>query len=379
MADQFTETTTTGWGKRIMNSVMGALIGVLLFFFAFVVLWKTEGRTNYAKIAGKAVALSTQNVDQNGQDQLVSATGLLETPDSVGDPDFIRPGNYLMLQRTVEMYAWRERSSSKSKKNLGGSETTTTTYTYEKEWTSNPDNSAEFKKPEGHANPGLDVEEKEFYAGHANLGAYALDLQNMQLPDAQKLDIGQNDLSSNLADSFKLAQGYLFKGKGTLSEPQVGDVRLSFGALTSGKKVTIFGKLIGSAIEPYLIKGETRFYRAISGTRDEAIAKLKQEYKVAGWMGRIIGFLMMWLGLFLLSGPLHNVLDVLPFLGTASRFVAGLITFPVALVLSIITIIISLIAHNVIALVVVLAAIAGLLFYLKQRKKAVAAPAPAKT
>ncbi|MDP2807083.1 MAG: TMEM43 family protein, partial [bacterium] len=216
MADQFTETTTTGWGKRIMNSVMGALIGALLFFFAFVVLWKTEGRINYAKIAGKAVALSTQNVDQNGQDKLVSATGLLETPDSVGDPEFIRPGNYILLQRTVEMYAWRERSSSKSKKNTGGSETTTTTYTYEKEWTSRPENSAEFKKPEGHANPGLDVEEKEFYAGQAKLGAYELDIQNMQLPEAPKLEIGQNDISPDMSDSFRLSQGYIFKGKGSL-------------------------------------------------------------------------------------------------------------------------------------------------------------------
>jgi len=378
MADQFTETTTTGWGKRIVNSFMGVLIGILLFFFSFVVLWKTEGRTNYAKVAAKSVALSIQSVDQNGQDKLVSATGTMETPDSVGDPEFLRPGSYIMLQRTVEMYAWKERSSSKSKKNMGGSETTTTTYTYEKEWTSNPENSADFKKPEGHANPGLDIPEKEFYAGQTKLGAYELDIQNMQLPDASKLEIGRNDLSPEMPDSFKLSQGYLFKGKGTLSEPEVGDVRLSFGAIVSGKKVTVFGKLTGGAIEPYLIKGETKFYRAMAGTRDEAIAQLKTEYKVAGWMGRIIGFLMMWIGLFLLSGPLHNVLDVLPFLGTASRFVAGLITFPIALVLSLVTIIVSLIAHNIIALAVVLAAIAGLLVYLKQRKKAGPTPAPAK-
>lgn len=372
MADQFTETVTTGWGKRIMNSFMGVLIGILLFFFSFVVLWKTEGRTNYAKIAAKAVALSTQSVDQNGQDQLVSATGPMETPDSVGDPEFIRPGNYIMLQRTVEMYAWRERSSSKSKKNMGGSETTTTTYTYEKEWTSRPENSAEFKKPEGHANPGLDVAEKEFYAAQAKLGAYELDIQNMRLPDAPKLEIGQNDLSPEMPDSFKLSQSYLFKGKGTLSEPEVGDVRLSFGAIASGKKVTVFGKLIGGAIEPYLIKGETKFYRAMAGTRDEAIAQLKAEYKMTGWIGRIIGFLMMWIGMLLLLGPLHTVLDVLPFLGTASRFVVGLMTFPIALVLSLVTIIVSMIAHNIIALVIVLAlVIGGILFLLRKKKQPV--------
>jgi len=378
MADQFTETVTTGWGKRIMNSFMGVLIGILLFFFSFVVLWKTEGRTNYAKIAGKAVALSTQSVDQNGQDKLVSATGPLETPDSVGDPEFIRPGNYIMLQRTVEMYAWRERSSSKSKKNMGGSETTTTTYTYEKEWTSNPENSAEFKKPEGHGNPGLNVVEKEFYAAHANLGAYEMDVQNMQLPDAPKLEIGQNDLSSNLTAGFNLVQGYLFKGMGTLSEPEVGDVRVSFGAILSGRKMTIFGKLIGSAIEPYMIKGDTKFYRAIPGTRDEAIAQLKAEYKMTGWIGRIIGFLMMWIGMLMLLGPISTIMDVLPFLGSASRFVVGLMTFPIALVLSLVTIIVSMIAHNVIALIIVLAVVAGFILFLMRKKKQPVAQAAAK-
>jgi hypothetical protein len=369
MADQFTETTTTGWGKRIMNSVMGVLIGILLFFFSFVVLWQTEGRTKYAKIDGKSLPLNIQSVDQNGQDKLVSATGPMETPDSVGDPEYLKAGNYLMLQRAVEMYAWRERSSSKTKKNMGGSETTTTTYTYDKEWTPEPENSAEFKKPEGHSNPSLDIPEKEFYAGRANLGAYSLDLQNMRLPDAQKLDIGDNDLPAELPEGFKLTQDYLFKGKGNLNEPEVGDVRISFGAIPSGKKVTVFGKLIGGAIEPYLIKGETKFYRAMYGTRDESIAQLKSEYKVAGWVGRIIGFLMMWIGMLLLLGPISTVLDVLPFLGSASRFVVGLLTFPIALVLSLVTIVISMIAHNVIALVIVLALVAGAILHLMRKKK----------
>jgi hypothetical protein len=369
MADQFTETTTTGWGKRIMNSVMGVLIGILLFFFSFVVLWKTEGRTNYAKIAGKSIPLNIQSIDQNGQEKLVSATGPMETPDSVGDPEYLKAGNYLMLQRKVEMYAWHEKSESKTKKNTGGSETTTTTYTYEKEWTSMPENSAEFKKPEGHSNPTLNIPEKEFYANTANLGAYSLDLQNMRLPGAQKIEIGIDALSAGLPKEFKLTQGYLFKGTGSLSEPEVGDLRISFGAIPSGKKATVFGKLIGSAIEPYLIKGETKFYRAMYGTRDEAIAQLKTEYKVAGWVGRIIGFLMMWIGMLLLLGPISTVLDVLPFLGSASRFVVGLLTFPIALVLSIITIVISMIAHNLIALIIVLAVIGGGVFLLLKRKK----------
>jgi len=158
----------------------------------------------------------------------------------------------------------------------------------------------------------------------------------------------------------------------------VGDVRISFGAIPSGKKVTVFGKLIGGAIEPHLIKGETKFYRAMYGTRDEAIAELKTEYKVAGWIGRIVGFLMMWIGMLLLLGPISTVLDVLPFLGSASRFVVGLLTFPIALALSLVTIIVSMIAHNVIALVIVLVLVLGAILFMFRKKKQAAPQSAAK-
>jgi len=176
---------------------------------------------------------------------------------------------------------------------------------------------------------------------------------------------------------YSATEEYLFQGQGSLADPQIGDTRLSFYALSSGRRATVFGKLSGGMLDPYFYKGEKRFYRAFLGARDEAIATLKGEYKAAGWLGRIIGFLMMWIGLLMLTGPLHTILDVLPFLGSASRFVIGLAAFPIALVLSAATIIVSMIAHNIIVLLVVLTLMAGLIVILKLKKKPTA-PAIAK-
>ena len=39
----------------------------------------------------------------------------------IGD-DFLKEGDYLSVQREVEMYAWEEDSETRTRKNIGGSD-----------------------------------------------------------------------------------------------------------------------------------------------------------------------------------------------------------------------------------------------------------------
>jgi len=97
---------------------------------------------------------------------------------------------------------------------------------------------------------------------------------------------------------------------------------------------------------------------------------LKTEHKIMGWILRIVGFLLMWIGMTMVLGPIGAVLDVLPFLGSIGRSFIGCATFIVALVLSLITILVAMVAHNIIALVVCVAAALVLIFVLSRRRKA---------
>ena len=68
MADRYTEVTRTGWGKRIGQSLSGALIGGLLFLASFVLLWWNEGRAigearALAEGAGAVVDVGIDAVD----------------------------------------------------------------------------------------------------------------------------------------------------------------------------------------------------------------------------------------------------------------------------------------------------------------------------
>ena len=161
---------------------------------------------------------------------------------------------------------------------------------------------------------------------------------------------------------------YLFKGSGTLDDPQIGDARVSFNALKPGTTVTMFAKLEGGQLVTYTQK-DAKLFRAEVGTRDQAIASLRAEHKTVGWILRLVGFAMMWIGLMLFFGPINALLDIVPFLGSAGRFLIGIAMFPVALVLSLVTVIISIVAHNPILLSLFVVALGAGAYFLYQKKK----------
>ena len=411
MADQVTETTSSSFGQNIVSSVKGVVIGLILFIASFVILWISEGQTNWGKVAKTSREITGDRVNAAAEGAFVSISGKLVSPDEVGDPGYLKPGPYLSLSRQVEMYAWTEKSSSKTKKKIGGGSETTTTYSYEREWTGSPDDSSGFKQPEGHFNPSLSVEDREFRVGQASVGAYPVAIGRLGLPGGSRVELNEEILGFSVPvpaptapgpapeqpagaeaaqattpvpvpaapapDQPRLAGGYIYLGAGSPQAPRIGDIRISYLALPAGTEVTVFGVQKEGKLAPYSYEDST-FYRALAGGRAEAISQLGTEYKVKVWIMRAIGFLAMWFGMMLMVGPISTLLDVLPFLGNLSRGIFNLVLFPVALVLSLLTILISKVAHNPIALIVVLLVIVGGgAFWFRKARAAKAAAAEA--
>jgi hypothetical protein len=94
------------------------------------------------------------------------------------------------------------------------------------------------------------------------------------------------------------------------------------------------------------------------------------EAKTFAMIMRLVGFAMMWIGLYMCLAPFPVVLDVLPFLGGVGRVAIGGVTFVVSAVLSITTIVVAMIAHNPIALAVVIVALVAGTVWLVRRKTA---------
>lgn len=379
MPDQFTEVSRQGYGSRVMGSFGGILVGILLFLASFVVLYWNEGRVDVSQIAKKAVEVKSSQVDASVDQKLISVTGPITSAEKLSDNLFLNESDYIAIYRKSEMYAWTEKTNTNTTTQTGGSQTTETTYTYDKVWSNTPEKSSSFKHPEGHENPNQSVTSETFKVNDSKIDEYKLDMANLKLDtsllvSAEKLQLDSNKTTLTPADKI-VDNYYVYQGAGNISNPQVGDQRISYYVLPQKEIITVFGRLSSGKITTYTDEKNNTLFRVFLGDRATAISTMKTEYTVMTWILRLVGFLLMWIGLSAMFGPISVVLDFLPFLGSASRAVIGFITFIAALVLSGLTILISMIIHNIIALIIILviiiiAAIIIITIFMKKKKNA---------
>lgn len=428
MADHYKEVSKKGYGSRITDSIKGIGIGLLLFLGSFAVLWNNEGRADLSETAGKAVEIDAAQVAEVEDGTLVAASGTLITGETLGDGVYLKDGDYLAISRAVEMYAWVEKTSSKSDTNLGGSETTETTYDYVMEWTSNPTASSSFRYPEGHSNPSLSLDNYNAIVGSATVGMYNVDPGKLSLPSKSPLTLNEEVLTlsgnayiqgkyvyvpaavsafavptttttttsggffdeapaatttttTTTSDGFfddvpattNTATNTVTETTNAATAVALGDMRVSYSVLKNNVKGIAYGKLDGDQITPFIDKDNdnAKLYRFFSGSSDEAVATLSGEHKTTMWIWRIVGFMMMWMGLSSLFGPISVILDVVPFFGSLSRAAVGVVTLVSSIILSIVTIVVAMIAHNIIALIltIVLGAMIFIFFIKKEGEK----------
>lgn len=379
-----TITTSRGYGSRLIGSIKGIGIGFLLFIVSFGVLFWNEGRVDLSKVAEDAIAVSSEaSADRSqAQGKLISTVGALTSDEKISDGVFLNPGPYLKVTRKVEMYAWKEETSEVTKTKLGGSTETETTYDYVKEWTSSPQNSNNFKFPADHTNPQIQYKNETEVVNSAKLGGLTINANGLDLPAASPLALS-NELLNLPENTELIGTDYVFiptqialndlvEDKefdedetfvSSFNNPTVGDTRISYRVLSSGTEGTLFGLLDGDKISTFRDKNDNIIFRFFLTDAGGALDTLHKEYKTALWLFRLLGFLMMWIGLAMILGPLSVLLDVIPFLGSLSRSAVKMITFLVALVLSFITIVISAILHSIMALLVIIILAGGVAAY----------------
>jgi hypothetical protein len=367
-----TTTTTTGLFTRLLQSIVGVMLGPILVVAAIALLFWNEGVYDLGNLAATATPVDPAAISASHDGQLVAATGPVTADSPLGDGLFLRPVPAIAVARTVQMYAWVERSSSQTKTNVGGSQTTTTTYSYATDWVGRPAQSSEFQQPGGHENPPLPFADAELHAPDVRLGSYALaDSSQFDFPppstplalSAANLDLSQGGVAEG---------GYVYVGTGSLGQPAVGDVRVSYSVLPAGTNETMFGQQKGTELLPYVDRQGHRIYGMRPGTKDEAVATLHSESTTARWVMRGIGFILMWIGLTLLFGPISVLLDILPPVGELAGSLIGVVTFAVALALTLITVLVSSVIHSTLALTVLLVVIlvvaaVGVLRWLSRR------------
>lgn len=352
-------TKTTGFLGNLMNSVMAIPIGILMFLISFYVLFKNEGLPNMGKICeSKSAEVSADEAGSDGE--FVSVTGELASDSMLGDPQYVQPGNYINLSRSVEMYAHVQHSQSETRDKVGGGTETTTTYTYTQEWTSSPRTSG--MEDPYYNNQAMRIQGDSWTGDAANIGVWQIRVADANMPGGETLSPSSLTLMGEAARGT-VSGNYVYLGYGGPQTPNIGDHRLSWRALQPGNTVTAFGEASGSSLVEHNIE-DRDFLRVLNGDREAAIDTMKFEAAALKWGLRILGFFLMWFGMQMVFSPLHAIAGILPFIKKGTKFLIAMITFPIAFVLTALTIIISAILHSWIALIVVFGLTAGLMGWL---------------
>lgn len=343
IGDSFTETTTKSWGSRIGESIKGILFGLAFTIGACVLLFWNEGRAvqteqSLAEGRGLVVSVDTSRVDPANEGKLIHVSGEVKAGAPLRDADFNVSANALRLVRTVEMYQWKEESKSETRKTLGGGEETTTTYTYNLVWEDHRIDSSQFKRRDGHENPSMRFQRAASTARDATLGAFRPGAQVLsQLPAAQELRVDPAvaaSLSGKIGGPVQVSDGRLYLGANP-NEPKPGDLRITFRTVPNGP-ASFIGQQTGADFTEYQTKAGDRLLMARSGimSAPDMFKAAEDENRILTWIVRLVGVVVMFVGLTLVLRPLVVVADVVPFigniLGAGAALVAAVVTAVVA-------------------------------------------------
>ncbi len=382
MADTVTTTTSQSWFGRLKDSVGGVALGLLLFVLSFVVLWTNEGRsvkTFKGLQEGAKLVLSVPNtpVDQANDGKLVHMTGMAETKDMLSDPFTKLTLNKIFLSRRVEMYQWVEKSESQTKEKVGGGTETTTTYTYETKWTSEYKDSSKFNQQTGHVNPAKDLTGESWTAATVKFGDFVLNEYLItMMGGANKYQFTEADFSkipTGVKARTTLQGDTLYVGRTKMAEPQnpqVGDYKVYFTVTDTPHPVSIVAKQIGKTFSAFTAKNGYKYQMIEDGTSsaEEMFANAQQRNRAWTWILRVLGFLMMAIGLGMVTKPLATLGAVIPILGRIIGTGLDFITFLLASVLSLITIAIAWIVYRPVLGIVLLCISIGIIVVIIKMK-----------
>lgn len=326
------------------GGLIGIFFGILLVIGSFIWLWSNEGRVNWGDVAAESQVIAADGSTAVDPNQLVAITGPLKGLENIGDSPYLRPGAYIAIERTAEMYAWVEHTKESESSN-------SKTVTYEMTWTHSPPDSANFDQPRGHQNASLTIESNKVFASRALIGNYEFTPADVILPDSHSPTLTRQDV---MAETARFENNMIYLNGSVPSDPKVGDVRLVYTVVQNEPVATGFGRVENGRLEPYLHKGNQIFERIISGDRATAIASLQMQYTTILWFSRIGGFLMMWLGFVLVVNPLTHLLGRIPIIGRGSNILINFVLGALAAVLSLITIVISALVHSILGWLILL-------------------------
>ena len=340
--DRVSEVTHTGFFQRIGNSITGVLIGIALLFLSIGVLFWNEGRAvttarSLAEGRGLVVSIDPARIDPANDGRLVHASGVVTISQSLQDPLTGVSAEAVRLVRVVEMFQWREKTSSETHQTSGGGTETVTTYSYDKAWVDHSIDSGDFHSPAGHANPAMPFAGDAFQVSSAGFGAFTLGRRVLDEIDAdQDLPIAQipSDFSADLLGLKSSISGGRILLSARPEGTSIGDMRIGYRIAPVGE-TSLIAQQTGDGFSGYRTRAGDTLLMVEPGriSAEDMFASAEADNTIFTWIVRVVGLLVLFIAFGLITGPITVLSSIVPILGSIVSLGTGLFAFLATLVL----------------------------------------------
>ncbi|MCI7698692.1 MAG: hypothetical protein MSQ05_04820 [Akkermansia sp.] len=164
------------------------------------------------------------------------------------------------------------------------------------------------------------------------------------------------------------------------TEAQIGDMRVQWSFVAPQRTISLVAVQVNNTFEPYTAEdggGEVDLLTDGVKSAKAMFNDAKSANTMLTWILRGVGFFAMFIGLSMLVAPLEVICDVLPFLGNIVGAVSKGVCFVIALVISLLDIALAWLFYRPVVGIILLAAVAGVIYLAKKARSKKAAPAPA--
>ena len=353
--------------KRKGSSIVG---GFIILIIGICLLWYNEGRTvktqsaiNEAK--KNYTQVKSDKVDSKYEGKLIATNGKLDLSEAneLVDEMFGVKANSAKLARKVEMYQNIEECTTDDNDNER--------CTYKQEWKDELVDSSSFKES-GHSNPSSMPYENEVYlADNVKVGAFSLS-KELQSRLSTSKEVGEENLKeafNNKIEGLKVTGKYI----NNIPEdgvPQIGNIRISF-SYNNSDTISVLAVQSDNSFAEYTAKSGKGIYRLKEGTHTgaEILQDMTDENNFIKWLLRIVGTIMVMIGIAGLFDPIQRLANYVPILRNIVSFATGLVAFIGGLAISLLVIAIAWFRYrpllSIILIVIVVALILGLKFMKK--------------
>ncbi|MGE4073356.1 MAG: TMEM43 family protein [Lysobacterales bacterium] len=268
----------------------------------------------------------------------VHLSARVSSQEGVADPFFGIKTPGVSLYREVQMFQWIEYEET-----TGRGRKKKTTYYYDMDWDTEYHDSSQFEEPQGHENPRPDLVSEHFFAPDARFGPYRFDSEevaeqayndNPNLPGSlgkwpapvEQLPA----LPGSLAGKrwYRLDDATYYRGDKNSEEAAIGDLNVSFYALTNDFPLSLLAAQQGDRIVPYQAGNGDSILLAGAGTQDAATMVKAEERASAGRTSlfRTVGLIGSMIGAAGIASWLGGILTMIPIVGrlvSLSLMIAG--------------------------------------------------------